>query len=101
MASASGQPSSGYGAYLGSIPDMSSGGPGVRISGVRPESPAAKAGLKEGDTLLWIGTFEVTDLQAMTEALRSHQAGDTVLVRFRRGPVVDSAVVVLGRREGS
>ena len=101
VASASGQPSSGYGAYLGSIPDMSSGGPGVRISGVRPESPAARAGLKEGDTLLWIGTFEVTDLQAMTEALRSHQAGDTVLVRFRRGPVVDSAVVVLGRRGGS
>ncbi len=96
-----GQPTSGYGAYLGSIPDMSSGGSGVRLSGVRPESPAAKAGLKEGDTLLGVGAFEVTDLQAMTDALRHHQPGDTVMVRFRRAGAMDSAAVVLGRRGGS
>lgn len=96
-----GQQTSGYGAYFGSIPDMASGGPGVRLSGVRPESPAAKAGLKEGDTLLGIGAFEVTDLQAMTEALRHHKPGDTVMVRFRRAGVMDSAAAVLGRRGGS
>jgi C-terminal processing protease CtpA/Prc len=100
VATGSGQPSSGYGAYFGSIPDMASGGPGVRISGVRPDSPAAKAGLKEGDTLLWIGTFEITDLQAMTEALRSHRPGDAVVVKYRRGATVDSVPVVLGRRGG-
>lgn len=96
----SGSATSGYGAYLGSIPDMGVGGPGVRLSGVRPESPAAKAGLKEGDVLLGIGSFELTDLQAMTEALRSHGAGDTVMVRYRRGSAVDSVRVVLGRRPG-
>lgn len=91
---------SGYGAYFGSIPDMSSGGPGVRLSGVRPESPAAKAGLREGDTLLWIGETEMTDLQAMTTALRSHKPGDTVMVRFRRGAQADSVSVVLAKRGG-
>ncbi|MGE0439759.1 MAG: M28 family peptidase [Gemmatimonadales bacterium] len=97
---ASGQPSSGYGAYFGSIPDMASGGPGVRLSGVRPDSPADKAGLKEGDVLLSIGRFDVPDLQGMTDALRNHKPGDTATVRFRRGATVDSATVVFGRRGG-
>jgi hypothetical protein len=95
-----GPAAAGYGTYLGSIPDMSTGGPGVRLSGVRPESPAAKGGLTEGDVLLSIGTFEIADLQAMTDALRSHQPGDTVMIRFRRAGAVDSTRVVLGRRGG-
>jgi hypothetical protein len=89
---------SGYGAYLGSIPDMSGGGPGVRLSGVRSGSPAERAGLKGGDVLLRIGRFEVGDLQAMTTALRAHHAGDTVVVVFRREAAVDSTVVVFGQR---
>ncbi|MEZ4586904.1 MAG: M28 family peptidase [Gemmatimonadales bacterium] len=88
----------GYGAYLGSIPDMSGGGPGVRLSGVRPSSPADQAGLKEGDVLLKIGEHEVPDLQGMTNALRAHRPGDTVTVVFRRGAATDSTVVVLGSR---
>ncbi|MBM4185963.1 MAG: M28 family peptidase [Gemmatimonadetes bacterium] len=90
----------GYGAYLGSIPDMSVGGPGVRLSGARPESPAARAGLIAGDVLLGIGRHEIGDLQAMTDALRQHRPGDTVVVRYRRGAAVDSVRVVLGRRGG-
>jgi len=101
VAAGPGQATSGYGAYFGSIPDMSSGGPGVRLSGVRPESPAAKAGLREGDTLLWIGETEMADLQAMTTALRSHRPGDTVLVKYRRGGQTDSVSVVLAKRGGS
>lgn len=90
----------GYGAYLGSIPDMSVGGPGVRISGARPESPAAKAGLVAGDVLLKIGGHDIADLQAMTDALRQHRPGDTVMVQYRRGAAVDSVRLVLGRRGG-
>lgn len=91
----------GYGAYLGSIPDMSVGGPGVRLSGVRPESPAARAGLAEGDILLRIGDFEITDLQAMTDALRAHRPGDTVTVVFRRGQATDSVRVTFSSRGGA
>ena len=92
---------SGYGAYLGSIPDMAAGGPGVRLSGVRSGSPAEAAGLREGDVLLRIGALDVPDLQGMVTALREHRAGDTAMVVFRRGPVVDSVRVVFGRRGGS
>lgn len=93
-------PRSGYGAYFGSIPDMSVGGPGVRLSGVRAGSPAAAAGFREGDVLQRIGAFEIADLQAMTDALRAHRPGDTVAVVFRRGATLDSARVVLGTRGG-
>src|SRR5881396_3342495 len=49
---------SGYGAYLGTIPDMSGGvpdGEGVRITGVRAGSPAEQAGLVAGDVITAIG----------------------------------------------
>jgi len=90
----------GGAASLGTIPDMASGGPGVRLSGVRPDSPADKAGLKEGDVLLGLGGFDIADLQGMTDALRQHRPGDTVMVRFRRGAREDSVKAVLGRRGG-
>jgi C-terminal processing protease CtpA/Prc len=89
---------SGYGAYFGSVPDMSGGVEGVRLSGVRPDSPADRAGIKAGDVLLEMGGTPVPDLQAMTDVLRSHQPGDTIAVVFRRGTVVDTTRAVLGKR---
>jgi len=74
----------GYGAWLGTVPDMTDNPGGVRISGVSPGSPAEAAGLKGGDIVLRIGEHEVPDLQAMTDALRSHKPGDNVIVAVRR-----------------
>ena len=88
----------GSGAWLGSIPDMAGGGPGVRFSGVTPGSPADVAGLKADDVLVRIGDREVVDLQAMSDALRIYKPGDTVAVVVRRGVRIDTLRVVLGRR---
>lgn len=81
---------SGYGAYLGTIPDMSENPGGVGITGVRSGSPAEKAGLKAGDVIVRMGGTEVKDLMAMTEVLRAHKAGDTIEIVVRR----DGAEVV-------
>jgi hypothetical protein len=91
---------SGYGAYLGTIPDMSGGNvaDGVRISGVRAGSPAEGAGLTAGDVITAIGAKRVANLYDMTDALRAHQPGDTVVVVSRRDGVERRATVVLGRR---
>ncbi|MDH5316700.1 MAG: M28 family peptidase, partial [Gemmatimonadota bacterium] len=97
---AGGTRSGGYGAYLGSIPDMSENPGGVRLSGARAGSPAEQAGLKAGDILIRIGTHEVADLQGMTDALRAHQPGDVVEVVFRRDGQVMTTKVTLGRRGG-
>ena len=91
---------SGYGAYLGTIPDMTGGGvsDGVRITGVRAGSPAEQAGLQGGDVITAIGDKHVANLYDMTDALRSHQPGDTVVIVSRREGVERRATTVLGKR---
>jgi len=89
---------SGYGAYLGTIPDMTGSPGGVRITGVRAGSPAEQAGLKAGDVITAIGAKVVANLFDMTEALRSHQAGDTVVIVVKREGAEQRVTAVLGKR---
>jgi len=89
---------SGYGAYLGTIPDMTGSPGGVRITGVRAGSPAEQAGLKAGDVITAIGSKQVANLFDMTEALRSHQAGDTVVIVTKRDGAERRLTAVLGKR---
>lgn len=92
---------SGYGAYLGTIPDMSGGvpdGQGVKITGVRAGSPAEQAGLAAGDVITAIGDKQIGNLYDMTDALRSHQPGDTVVIVSKRDGVERRATTVLGKR---
>jgi hypothetical protein len=91
---------SGYGAYLGTVPDMTGSPGGVRLVGVRAGSPAEKAGLRGDDIITRIGTTETPDLQAMTEALRSHRPGDSVDIVVRRGSAVTTLRARLGTRGG-
>jgi hypothetical protein len=88
----------GYGAYLGTIPDMTDNPGGVSLSGVRSGSPAERAGLRAGDIITRIGTHDVPDLQAMTDALREHKAGDVVEIRIRRGTDSLAVTATLGTR---
>jgi hypothetical protein len=97
---APGVASPGYGAYLGTVPDMTGAPGGVRLVGVRAGSPAEKAGLRGDDIITRIGATETPDLQAMTDALRSHQPGDTVDIVVRRGATVTTLRARLGTRGG-
>ncbi|MBI2073124.1 MAG: M20/M25/M40 family metallo-hydrolase [Gemmatimonadetes bacterium] len=90
----------GYGAYLGTVPDMTESPGGVRLTGVRPGSPAEQAGLKGGDVLIQLGDTPIKNLYHMTDALRAHQPGETVvLVYVRDGQRIETKVT-LGRRGG-
>jgi hypothetical protein len=89
---------SGYGAYLGTIPDMTGSPGGVLLTGVRAGSPAEQAGLKAGDIITAIGTKTVANLMDMTDALRSHQPGDTVTIGVKRGDQTVQLTAVLGKR---
>lgn len=92
--------SGGYGAYLGTVPDMTDSPGGVRLLGVRAGSPAEQAGLRGDDIITRIGDRNVPDLQAMTDALRSHRPGDTVDVVVRRGDATTTLRATLGQRGG-
>ena len=90
--------SSGYGPYLGTIPDMSMAEGGVRLTGVREASPAAIAGLRAGDVIVGFAGREIGDLYEYTYALRAHAPGDRVeIVVLREGERL-TLPVVLGRR---
>jgi hypothetical protein len=95
-----GSDSPGYGAYLGTVPDMTGAPGGVRLVGVRAGSPAEKAGLRGDDIITRIGRLETPDLQAMTDALRSHKPGEIVEIVVRRGASVTTLRATLGERGG-
>lgn len=94
--------SQGSPTYLGSIPDMAAGTvPGLRLTGVRPGSPADSGGLKGGDIIVEFGGREVKDLYGYTEALYAHKPGDTVNVVFLREGKRTETTVTLGSRGDS
>ncbi len=89
-----------YGTYLGTIPDMTDNPGGVRLLGVRAGSPAERAGLRGDDIITRIGELDIPDLQAMTNALRSHEPGDSVSIVIRRGSQVTTVRARLSTRGG-
>jgi hypothetical protein len=93
--------SQGSNVYLGSIPDMAGSDiPGLRLVGVSEGSPAAKAGLKEGDVIVEFGGKPVKDLYGYSDALYAHQPGDEVdIVVLRNGQRL-TLHVTLGKRGG-
>jgi hypothetical protein len=89
-----------YGTYLGAIPDFAErDAPGVLLAGVRPASPAERAGIAAGDVLLRVGTTKVLNLQDLAFALRSHRPGDEVEVEWQRGAERRTARVRLEERK--
>ncbi|MEW4530256.1 M28 family peptidase [Maioricimonas sp. JC845] len=71
---------SGSRPYFGSIPDFGTEAEGYAISGVSPESPAAKGGLKGGDVIIRMGGQPVGSLDDFDLALRKFSPGQEVEV---------------------
>jgi S1-C subfamily serine protease len=70
----------------------------VLLTGVRPGSPAERAGIGAGDVLVRIGNLKVLNLQDLAFALRSHRPGDEVEVEWQRGADRRTARVTLEER---
>jgi Zn-dependent M28 family amino/carboxypeptidase len=89
----------GYGPYFGSIPDFGQTENGVKFSDVKPNSPAAKAGLKAGDILIQFGSKPIKNLYDFTDALRRSKVGDVVEVKVLRDGQPVAASVKLEQRK--
>jgi S1-C subfamily serine protease len=74
--------------------------PGLKLTGVRPGSPADSAGLKAGDIVIELGGKAVTDLYSYSEALYVHKPGDSVKIVVLRGGARVEVVATLGKRGG-
>ncbi len=90
----------GYGAWLGTIPDMSGSPGGVRLTGVRDGSPASTVGIRGGDILVQLGEYTIENLYDMTEALRAYAPGETVDYAVMRDGERVEGQVTLGERGG-
>lgn len=93
-------PTTGYGAWFGSVPDMDATAAGITLAGVSDSSPAAKAGLKKGDRIISMAGIPVVDLRAMVEVLRSHPPGETIEVVYMRDFLERKVKVTLAKRPG-
>ena len=74
-------------AYLGTIPDYTTEGTGVKLSGVRAGGPADKAGLKGGDVIIKFGGQEITNIYDYTYALDAVKIGEPVEVVVLRNNI--------------
>jgi aminopeptidase YwaD len=75
----------GFRVYLGTIPSYAEGGEGMKLDGVREDSPAAKAGLKAGDVIVRMAGGDVKNVYDYTQALGRMKAGEEYEVEVLRG----------------
>lgn len=84
---------------MGISVDSAYAGGGARIANVPnailPGGPAAKAGLKAGDIILEIDGKAVANGDELIVAIRSHNVGDRVTVKFQRGTVTRTVSLTL------
>jgi aminopeptidase-like protein len=88
----------GFRVYLGTIPDYTEEVKGVKLSGVREGSPAEKAGIKGGDTIVKFGDRKIENIYDYTFALQEHKPGQTVTVTVLRDKKTLEFPVTLEKR---
>ncbi len=86
------------GPYLGITPDFSAGGPGVLVERVMAGSPAASAGLLDGDRIVQLGAEAVDDAGDLIRLVGGRKPGDVVeVVVLRGGDALSLSVTLAGR----
>jgi hypothetical protein len=83
---------------LGIIPDFAFTGNGCRLSGVVKDSPAEKAGLKEGDIVIRINSAVVNKLKDLSDILKALDIGAKVSITYLREGKEQSVEVEVAAR---
>ena len=76
-----------FGASLGTIPDYSGppeGKTGMPLAGVRPDGPAARAGLRRGDLIVGLAGREIRSIEDLMFVLRQSHPGEAAMVVVER-----------------
>ncbi|SCX01429.1 PDZ domain-containing protein [Nitrosomonas eutropha] len=70
---------------LGTVPDFSWQGEGVRVEDIIADSPAQQAQLQPGDILIELAGQPITNLKSYAAILTTMKAGEKVVLQFQRG----------------
>jgi len=90
--------SSGWRAYVGTVPDFGSNEEGYKISAITEGSPAAKGGMLAGDLMIRFGGKSVANIYDYTAALQELGPGDEVEVVVKRNNQEIKLKIILGMR---
>ena len=74
---------------------------GVKISKVSKNSPAEKAGLKEGDIITKVGNKKINDPEELVDAVTSYKPKDEVKIYYQRGGKSNDVKATLGERKNT
>jgi hypothetical protein len=97
---AAGRSRGGFRVYLGTIPDYANTDVvGVLLSGVAPEGPAARAGLRRGDLIVGADDRTIENLYDYTFALEAMRIGEPVRLRVLRDGEPIEREIVPGSRD--
>ena len=83
---------------LGTVPDFSHQGKGVRVDNVIHDSPAHRAQLQTGDILIQLADQLISDLASYANILGTLQAGQKILLQFLRDGELNTVEVELVER---
>jgi aminopeptidase YwaD len=90
--------SRGFTASLGIVPDVGESSTGMKISGVRPNSAAEKAGMKSGDVITTLAGRKVLNVYDYMGVLEDLKAGQEVEVTILRGGTPMKLTAVMQKR---
>ncbi|MBC6961989.1 MAG: M20/M25/M40 family metallo-hydrolase, partial [Nitrosomonas sp.] len=79
---------------IGTVPDFSWQGEGVRVDDILPNSPAQQAQLQQGDILIRLAGQPVTDLKSYADILRVLKAGEKIELQLRREKDIKTIEIV-------
>jgi hypothetical protein len=74
----------GFRVYLGTVPNYSDQSDGMKLDGVRPGSPAEKAGMRAGDIVVKLGKMAIKNVYDYTYALGEMRGGEEIEAVLRR-----------------
>ncbi|MSP38180.1 MAG: M20/M25/M40 family metallo-hydrolase [Deltaproteobacteria bacterium] len=88
----------GISVYLGTMPDYGANSAGLRLAGVASDSPAARAGLREGDVIVKLAEAKIQNIEDLTAALRNQKPDDEVAIVVLRGESTLTLKAILRER---
>ncbi|MCU0704376.1 MAG: PDZ domain-containing protein [Fimbriiglobus sp.] len=87
-------------AYFGAVMDPVENKGGAKLTSVTPDSPAAKAGLKDGDIVIKVGDLKITTDDELVNSYAGNKAGDKIKLTILRDKKEQVIEVTLGTRPG-
>jgi len=86
--------------YLGTIPDYAQGDiKGVKLSGVSPIGPAAKAGVKAGDVIIKLGPKDIQNIYDYTYVMGELKIGVETTIIVQRDGKTEEMKITPGSRD--